>query len=305
MENILKTNNLLKKYKDKIAVNKVNITINRGDIYGFLGENGAGKTATIKMIMGQEKSDEGTIELFGETININSYIHKNRIGILPEKQIFYPMLTAKENLEIHRRYLGVQNKKKIDEVLSLVKLNGISKSVDKFSTEMKQRLGLARALLNEPELLILDELTKGLDTAAINEIKQIIITLNKRKNVTVLVCSNKFHEVENWVSKVGIIHRGNLVKEVLYKDLNQKNRVYLKLRVSNLEKACVILEKNCCISNYKIFKNNSILIFEKLDNVEDINKQLVDNGIGISELKIHTENIEDYFFRLIKGEKYV
>lgn len=305
MENILKTNNLLKKYKDKIAVNKINITINRGDIYGLLGENGAGKTSTIKMIMGQEKWDEGSIELFGETINKEDYIYKNRIGILPEKQIFYPMLTAKENLEIHRRYLGVQNKNKIDEVLSLVKLKGISKSVDKFSTVMKQRLGLARALLNEPEFLILDELTKGLDTAAINDIHEIITALNKKKKVTILICSNRFREVESWFSKVGIIHKGNLVKEAFYKDLNGKNRIYLKLRVSNLEKAAVILEKDCYISNYRISENNVIRIFEKLDSVENINRNMVNNGVGISELKVHTENIEDYFLRIIEGEEDV
>jgi len=215
------------------------------------------------------------------------------------------MLTAKENLEIHRRYLGVQNKNKIDEVLSLVKLKGISKSVDKFSTVMKQRLGLARALLNEPEFLILDEPTKGLDAVAINDIHEIITVLNKKKKVTILICSNRFREVESWFSKIGIIHNGNLVKEAFYKDLNGKNRIYLKLRVSNLEKAAVILEKDCYISNYRISENNVICIFEKLDSVENINRNMVNNGVGISELKVHTENIEDYFLRIIEGEEDV
>ncbi|WP_234122656.1 ABC transporter ATP-binding protein [Clostridium hydrogenum] len=305
MENILKTNNLFKSYKDKIIVNKINMIVRKGEVYGLLGQDGAGKTSTIKMIIGQVIPDEGSIELFGETINSKSSEYKRRIGVLLEKQSFYPMLTARENLEVHRRYMGIQDKKRIDEILSLVKLNEINKSVDKFSTEMKQRLGLARALLNEPEFLILDEPIKGLDVSAVNDMLQIILEINKRKGVTVLICSNTLRDIQSLTNRIGIMHKGTLLKEVLSKDLQGKNKIYLQLKVSNQKKATVVLEKNCGINNYRIIKNNVILIFEKLDDVENINKIMVNNGIGISELKVHTEDIEDYFFRLTGEEKDV
>jgi len=306
MEPILKTMDLTKKYKNEIVVDKINMTINKGDIYGFLGRNGAGKTTTLKMIMGQTSLNSGYIEVFGENISYKNYQYKSRIGILTETPAFYPKLTAKDNLEIHRRCMGIQDKKRIAEVLALVELgNEGSKSVGKFSLGMKQRLGVARALLNSPEFLILDEPTNGLDPVGISHIREIILKLNKQRNTTVLICSHILSEIEHMATKIGVINNGILIEEVLYKELEEKNKTYLQIRVNNQRKAATILEQKCGISQYKVYEDNIIRIFDNVYEAENINKQMIDNGVLIRELKVNRETLEDYFLRLTGGEKSV
>lgn len=299
MNSILKTIDLTKKYKNKIIINNLNMNINKGDIYALLGRNGAGKTTTLKMISGQTAIDSGSIEIFGETISNQDYTYKNRIGMIIGAPTFYPKLTAKENLEIYRRCIGVQNKKRIDDVLELVNLNDAgNKNVGKYSLGMKQRLGLARALLNSPEFLILDEPTIGLDPAEIGEIRSILLSLNKEQNTTILICSHILSEIEHMATKIGIIHKGVLIEEFSYKEFEKKNVNYLKIRVNDQKKAAIVLEQNCGINKYKIYEENVICIFEKLDTVETINKQLVNNGVSIAELKINNQTLENYFINL-------
>ncbi len=306
MDSILKTSNLTKKYKDKIVVNKINMTINKGDIYGFLGRNGAGKTTTLKMLMGQATPSSGGIEIFGETISCKDYKYKSRVGLILETPTFYQKLTAKDNLEIHRRSMGIQDKKSIDKVLELVDLsNAGNKKVEKYSLGMKQRLGMARALLNSPEILILDEPTNGLDPVGISRIREIILKLNKERNTTVLICSHILSEMEHMATKIGIIHNGNLIEEILYKELEEKNKAYLQIKVSNQEKAAIILEQKCGINKYKVYEEDIIRIFDNSYEAENINKQMMDNGVLIKELKMNNETLEDYFFRLTGGEKVV
>lgn len=304
MEPILKTMNLTKKYKNKIVVDKINMTINKGEIYGFLGRNGAGKTTTLKMIMGQAAIDSGCIDIFGKTISHKDYKYKSRIGILIEAPTFYSKLTAKDNLEIHRRCMGIQDKKRIDEVLALVDLsNEGSKSVGKYSLGMKQRLGVARALLNSPEILILDELTNGLDPVGISHIREIILKLNKERNTTVLICSHILSEIEQMATKIGVINHGILIEEVLYKELQEKNKTYLQIKVNNQKKAATILEQKCGISQYKVYEDNIIRIFDNVDEAENINRNMMDSGVLIRELKVNSETLEDYFLRLTTFEK--
>jgi bacitracin transport system ATP-binding protein len=303
---ILKTHDLTKKYKDKVVVNKLNMTINKGDIYGFLGQNGAGKTTTLKMILGQTTINSGELEIFGELVGKRDYAHKSRIGALMEVPSFYMGLTARENLEIHRRYMGIQDKKKIDEVIELVGLSAVmSKSVRKFSLGMKQRLSMARALLNMPELLILDEPINGLDPVGISDIRRTIQELNREKNVTVLFSSHILSEVQQLATKVGIIHESNLLEEIEYKDLEEKNKSYLQVIVDNEKKAVVALEQKFGITQYRVYENGLIRIFERLDEIEEINRQLITSGIGLKQSEIKKENLEDYFLRLTGGRGHV
>lgn len=306
MDIILKTSNLTKKYKDKVVVNKLNMTINKGDIYGFLGRNGAGKTTALKMIMGQATVDSGSIEVFGETINSNDYKYKSRIGLILENPTFYPKLTARENLEVYRRGMGVQDKKRIDEVLNLVDLSDVgNKNVEKYSMGMKQRLGMARALLNNPELLIIDEPTNSLDPVGIGQIREIILKLNRERNTTVLICSHILSEIELMATKIGIIHKGNLIEEVLHKELEKRNKSYLQIKVNNQKKAAIILEQEFGINEYRIYEDDIIRIFDNSYEPEDINKQMIYNGVLVKELKVNSEALENYFFRLTGGEKSV
>ncbi|AKN30204.1 bacitracin ABC transporter ATP-binding protein [Clostridium carboxidivorans P7] len=306
MNIILKTSNLTKKYKDKVVVNKLNMTINKGDIYGFLGRNGAGKTTTLKMIMGQATANSGSIEIFGETISSSDYKYKSRIGLILENPTFYPKLTAKENLEVYRRSMGVQDKKKIDKVLDLVDLSDeVNKNVEKYSLGMKQRLGMARALLNNPEFLIIDEPTNSLDPVGISQIREIILKLNKERNTTVLICSHILSEIELMATKIGIIHKGNLVEEVLYKELEKTNKSYLQIKVNDQKKASIILEQKFGINEYRIYEDNIIRIFDNSYEPENINKQMIENEVLVKELKVNSEALEDYFFRLTGGEKSV
>lgn len=306
METVLKTINLTKTYRNRIVVDKINITINKGDIYGFLGRNGAGKTTTLKLIIGQSVMDRGSIEVFGERISSGDYKYKSRIGVLIDKPAFYPKLSARENLEIHRRCMGIQDKKRIDEVLGLVELSDTGKrAVEKFSMGMCQKLGLAKALLNYPELLILDEPTNGLDPVAIGNIRKIILKLNKEQNTTVLICSHILSEIQHLATKIGVIHNGALLEEFSYKDLMEQNKTYLQLRVNDQKKAAAILEENCRITKYKVYEEDIIRIFEDLDQPEMINKKMVENGVLVKELIVNRENLEDHFLRITAGEQNV
>jgi bacitracin transport system ATP-binding protein len=304
MDTILRTYDLTKNYKDKIVVNRVNMTINKGDIYGFLGQNGAGKTTTIRLIMGHIKASGGSIELFGEPVDAKSYMHKSRIGVLMDAPCFYPKLTVQENLEVYRRYMGIQNKKRIDEVLALLELDKVSdKVVNKFSFGMKQRVEIAKALLNEPEFLILDEYTNGLDPEGIKNLREVILKLNREHNVTVLMSSHILSEIESIATKVGIIHKGALLEEMDYSSIKEKSRQYLTIRVKDEKKAAMVLEQKCGITQYRVYEDGLINIFENIEMPEYISQQIVENGIGISELKMNNENLEDYFLRLIGGSK--
>jgi len=302
MEHILKTYNLTKKYKDSKVVNSLNMTINKGEIYGFLGQNGAGKTTTIRMIMGLVKPTDGEIELFGETIKSKNYPLYGRTGSLIEFPGFYPNLTAEENLEIHRRMIGMEGKGCIKDALATVGLSDTKgKKVKNFSLGMKQRLGIGRALLHNPEFLILDEPTNGLDPIGIKEIRELILDLCNKKEISVLVSSHILSEIQLLASKIGIIHKGTLLEEIDYQELQKRNRHYLNIKVNDDKKAAFILEKKLNIEDYVVWENGIIRVYEKLNESGNINKVLVSNDVNVNELAVTVDNLEDYFIRLTGG----
>ncbi len=303
-ETILKTNNLSKTYKKQTIVNKLNINIYSGDIYGFIGKNGAGKTTTIRMITGLAKKTSGEIELFGE--NEEKELNKKRslVGSLVETPTFYGELSAEENLEISRLVRNIPGKDCIKEVLETVGLKDVgNKKVKNFSLGMKQRLGIANALLGNPKLLILDEPINGLDPISIVEIRELLKRINKEKGVTILISSHILSELSEIATRYGIINNGELVEELSSKELKEKCKQYIELKVNDSKKATVVLESKLNIKSYEVLPNNIIKVYEKLDSLGDINTTLALNGIVLELSSLKGQNLEDYFLNVIGGNK--
>ncbi|NFM46599.1 ABC transporter ATP-binding protein [Clostridium botulinum] len=302
MENILKTYNLTRKYGTTAVVDNINMNIKKGEIYGFLGRNGAGKTTTLRMIMGLISPTKGEYELFGKKMGNREVF--GRIGAIIETPGFYPNLTARENLDIHRRLMGIPNKEYVDEALEIVGLTNYDikkKKVKKYSLGMKQRLGVARALLHKPELLILDEPTNGLDPVGIKEMRETLLDLNKKKEITILVSSHILGEIQQLATKIGIIHNGKLLEEIDYKSFEKKNRHYINLRVDNDKRAVTILEKSMNIKDYEVTEPNRIRIYEMLDKSNDVAKKMISEGVDVYEVNVMNDTLEDYFVRLTGG----
>lgn len=299
MEYVLRTHNLSKEFKKFTAVSNLNMNIKRGEIYGFLGENGAGKTTTIRMIMGLIKSSTGEIEIFSEKGAKQNRDLLKRIGSMIEYPGFYPNLTAKENLDIHRRMMGVQDKECITNALKVTGIQEVKdKKVKEFSLGMKQRLGIARAILHHPEFLILDEPTNGLDPSGIKEIRELILDLCHKQGITFLISSHILSEIQQMATKIGIIHKGELLEEIEYDELQKRNRHYINIRVDNDKKASIILEKELNISDYVVWEKNNLRVYEDLEQASKINKILVSNELCVDELSVKVDSLEDYFLRL-------
>ena len=302
MDNVIRTVGLSKYYRAKKAVDSIDIHVDRGDIYGFLGQNGAGKTTTIRMIMGLIQPSKGEVHLFGERMLPGRYVHYNRIGSVIESDGFYPNLTAAENLEIHRRLMGVTNKNYLEEALELTGMTEVrNKQVKGFSMGMKQRLGISRALLHRPELLVLDEPTNGLDPVGIKEIRRLIVDLSVKRNITVFISSHILSEIQQIATRIGIIHEGVLLEEIGYDELQKKNRNYIELRTGNDRKASFLLETILGITDYRIVEQGVLRIYERLGESAAMNKVLSDNGVEISGIAVMNETLEDYFIQLTGG----
>lgn len=296
METILKTNNLTKKFGHKIAVNKVNMTINKGDIYGFIGKNGAGKTTLMKMVLNLTYKTSGEIELFESK---NSKENGKRIGSLIEAPGLFKNATAYENM--YRFSLIYGNTNDINELLKLVGLKNVAKKkVKDFSLGMKQRLGIAIALLGSPEFLVLDEPINGLDPAGIKEIRDVILKLNKEKGITFLISSHLLDELSKVVTKYGIIDNGVLVEEVSSKELIDRCKNKLVIVTNDLNKTKEVL-KEIANENDIIIKDNQIELLSHVEEGEKINKLLATHNIFASKICPILDSLEDYFIKKIGG----
>jgi ABC-2 type transport system ATP-binding protein len=221
---IIKTHNVTKCFQEKEVVSKINMNVKKGEIYGFLGPNGSGKTTLMKMLTNLIKPTAGEIEIFGQPLTpSSSYDVLGRIGSMIEYPIFYEKFTAKENLELHCEYMGYHNKKAINEVLEMVHLINIdNKPVENFSLGMKQRLGIARAIITRPELLILDEPINGLDPIGIREIRNLFKLLCKEYDITMLISSHILAEIEQMADTIGVVNKGKLIEEVSLEEMRRK-----------------------------------------------------------------------------------
>lgn len=303
MQYILRTQALTKQYRSLTAVRNVSMSIMPGDIYGFLGQNGAGKTTTMRMIMGLIKPTSGSVELFGNDTAGGMNKAFERIGSIIEYPGFYLNLSGAENLEIHRRYMGMGNKACVDESLKTVGLLGAkNQRVKSYSLGMKQRLGLARALLHHPELLVLDEPTNGLDPAGIKEMRQLFIGLARQRGITFLISSHLLAEVEQLATKIGIIHKGNLIEEMDSDTLRGKTRNCLEIQTTDERRAAVLIEQELGTKDYQIMGNGSLRLYQYLDTPEKVNACLLSNGVGVKTVTLSGDNLEDYFLKLTGGE---
>ena len=299
-EYILELKDLSKKYKNINVVDHINMKIKKGDIYGFIGKNGAGKSTTLKMIAGLALPSGGEIKLFGEKRNCMT---ARRIGALIENPGLYPQLSAYDNMNVKGIGMGLCDKSKILELLELVKLDPQSKkAIKNFSLGMKQRLGIALALLGNPDFLILDEPINGLDPEGIREIRELIQYLNEVKKMTIIISSHILGELSKIATRYGIIRDGVLIEEISVQDLKIKCQDYLSIKVDNAKLAIPILEKKLRIQNYQIHEDNEIWIFDDLDS-QQINFTLTTNHISVFSIFYQKQDLESYFLEKIGGEK--
>ncbi|SFS30864.1 ABC transporter ATP-binding protein [Marininema halotolerans] len=240
---VVQTKGLTRCYQKFTAVDHVDLTIRRGEIYGFLGPNGAGKTTTIRMLLGLIRSTSGQVKIFGESLEVKKKEILRRVGSLVESPSYYGHLTGQENLEIARRILGV-SPSNIEHVLERVRLTNVAdKKVKQYSLGMKQRLGIALALLGNPEILILDEPTNGLDPGGMQEVRSLIQELSKEQGVTILVSSHLLSEIDQIAHRVGIIRRGKMIFQDRMETLREMSRPRMRLGVNRVEEATRYLTK--------------------------------------------------------------
>lgn len=301
-EVILKTYNITKKYGNQVAVNNVNMTIKKGEIYGFIGQNGAGKTTLIRFITGLIHKTGGEIELLGATGEAELNKSRTMIGSLIETPSFYTNMTARENLEVSRLVRNIPGKKCIDEVLELVGLKDVEKKkVKNFSLGMRQRLGIANALMGNPKLLILDEPINGLDPMGIVEIRELLKKINKEKDMTILISSHILSELSELATTYGIISNGKLIEEITSEQLAEKCRQYIDLKVDDTSRAVTLLERELGISDYEVLEDKKIKVFSNLENVGEVNSILSKSGVIVQSISIKGENLEEYFMNKIGG----
>ncbi|MHC6180443.1 ABC transporter ATP-binding protein [Clostridium sp. JNZ X4-2] len=301
---IVKTIDLSKKYKDNLVVNNLNLNIKRGEIYGFIGKNGAGKSTTMRILTGLSKPTSGKINLFGfdSKNKINNF--RKRIGALIESPALYPDMSAYENLEACRIQKGVPGKKSTEKLLEFVDLSNCGKKkVKNFSMGMKQKLGLAIALMGDPELLILDEPVNGLDPMGIVQIREKLKKLNKDKNMTILISSHILGELYQLASCFGIIHKGKLIEELTLEDLNKKCKRSLNIKVDDIQKSVVILERELNTDNFSVLADETIALYDYIDNPGKISNALSKSNITVEQIVTKGQNLEDYFMNLIGGLK--
>ncbi|QTD40537.1 ABC transporter ATP-binding protein [Sporosarcina sp. Te-1] len=299
-ELIIETKNLTKKFGATRVVNHVDMKVKKGEIYGFLGPNGAGKTTTIRMLLGLARPSKGSIHMFGKDIRKEKLAILRKVGSLVEYPSYYGHLTARENLEAVRVLLDVP-KSRIDEVLSIVRLTKDAKRpVKGFSLGMKQRLGIATALLGNPELLILDEPTNGLDPSGILEMRELIKSMPKEHGITIVVSSHLLSEIDQMATQVGIITKGRIIFQDSIQKLREQASSSIKLTVNDVEAAWKTLLSNGFTTD--LVQNNIYIDRGTDDHVAAIVKSLVEHDFSIYRVEEQKKSLEEIFLELTGKE---
>ena len=292
-----------KKYGKYTVLDDLSLHVGYGEIYGFLGLNGAGKTTTIKMLLAMIKPNAGSLCIMGEKVDAGNCKIWGKVGYL-EEVTFYPGLTVMENLEIARRMQGVLDKTSIQNVVNKLKLNShINKKAKHLSLGNKQRLGLAKALINNPKILILDEPINGLDPAGIVEIRELIRDLSKNSGITVFMSSHILEELSKLATRIGIIHEGKLIEEIKADELEQELEKYLILDGKDRASIKRILFNHGY--TFEIDNKGHIRLTDLLSiqNPERLSELLVKSGQPPTMVYAVSEDLESYFFRKISGDK--
>lgn len=314
VEYVIETKNLTKKFGKEIGVNSIDMKIEKGKIYGLLGRNGAGKTTTMCMLLNLSNPSSGEISIFGENYKENPKEIYKKIGSIIETPGFYENLTAEENLKLFSKLRGNYNEENIHYVLELVSLDKEPKKCFKnYSLGMKQRLGIAAAIVHNPEILILDEPINGLDPIGIQEIRKLLKRLVDECGTTVLISSHILSEIEYIADVIGVMHKGQLIEELSKEELHEKLNKYVDFEVSDIDLAVQVLEKAGFIKDsdftVKLTSNkeldtidkSAIRLFSHLGLRSKINTAFVKSGIEVQRINLNEENLEQFFINLIGG----
>ena len=300
---VIETKQLTKIYGKQTVVSNVSLHVKRGRIYGLLGRNGAGKTTIMKMILGLTPITSGQVDVFGKNIKGQEKRVFPRIGAMIETPGFYPNLTGTENLEIFSKLRGTAAPHAVENALKVVGLPYKDKKLfGKYSLGMKQRLGIANAILHEPELLILDEPTNGLDPIGIAEVREFIKNLSTMCEKTILISSHILSEISLLADDIGIIDKGILLEESSMRELEKKNRRYVLLQVSDIPKASLILERQFGLKDYSVQDDHTIRLYDTSLDVAAINKALVVQDVAVIGSGLYNDSLEDYFKKITGGE---
>jgi ABC-2 type transport system ATP-binding protein len=299
---ILKTHNLTKCYNGVNALNNVSITLQAGKIYGLIGQNGAGKSTFMRLVTGLAFPSSGSLELFGHSGEKELQLERKRVGSMIEYPSLSPNLTAKDNLRLHRIMRGIPDKDLEDELLEIVGLADTGKKKAKdFSLGMKQRLGIAIALLGNPELLILDEPVNGLDPLGVVEIRKLIKRLSEERQMTILISSHNLPELYQTATDYIIIHKGEIKQALTLEELEERCKHHFLLSSVEPEKLVGILDMKLKAKNYKVMPDKSVKLYDFLEEKEQVARTLFENGIIITNFSNEGDTLEDYFLSIVGG----
>lgn len=300
---VIETKQLTKIYGDQKAVSNVNLHVEKGRIYGLLGRNGAGKTTIMKMILGLTSITSGEVDVFGKNIKGREKRVYPRIGAIIETPGFYPNLTGTENLEIFAKLRGTPAPNAVKNALEVVGLPYKNKKLfSKYSLGMKQRLGIANAILHDPELLILDEPTNGLDPIGIAEVRDFIKNLSVERGKTILISSHILSEISLLADDIGIIDHGVLLEESSMEELKRKNGKYILLQVSDVSKSTLILERQFGLKDYSVQDDHTLKIYDTSLDMASVNKSLMLDDISVISSGLCNGTLEDYFRKITGGD---
>lgn len=298
---ILKTENISKTYGKHRVLNNVSITLESGKIYGLIGVNGAGKTTLMRQIIGLSVPDSGEIELFGKRGKETSSERK-RLGCLIEAPGLVTNLTAAQNLHLHRIMHGIAGKEIEQQLLEMVGLANTGKKKAKdFSLGMKQRLGIADALIGSPEFLILDEPINGLDPMGVVEVRNLLTDLCRNQGITILISSHNLPELYQVATDYIIMHKGEVIRTLTAEELDEECRQYIIIRCTDEGKLVNIIETKLNTSNYKVMPDKSVQLYDYLDDMDFVAKTLHENDVVVLGLSLNGDSLENYFTNLIGG----
>ena len=298
-ETVLKATGLTKRYKDFTALDGADLTVYRGDIYGLIGRNGAGKTTLMKTVTGLTAKSDGEYEIFGKS-GAAAEAERGRIGCLIENPAFFGNMTAFQNLRYYCCQKGIADISCIDKVLGLVQLTEAkNKKFKTFSLGMKQRLGIAFAMLDNPDLLILDEPINGLDPIGISELRDTFRRLNSESSMTIMISSHILSELYAVADRFLFIDRGKVLKEMTKEDLDLECSRCVSIKTDDTKSASVVLENELGISDYKVISSNEIRVYEKGADPSIIVRAIVNKGIAVFGLSESGISLEDYYKQLV------
>ena len=301
---VIQTMGLSKRYKENWAVDHLDLRVEQGDIYGFIGRNGAGKSTTLKLLCGLARPTQGGALIFGKPIRDS--VARRRVGALIEQPGLYPDLSGRENLRLYATLLGLDSPvRQVDEILETVGLSPKEKKpVKHYSMGMKQRLGVGLALLGGPDLLLLDEPINGLDPEGIREMRELLLRLNRERGLTLLISSHILGELSKVATRYGIIQQGRMVEQITAGELAQKCTDYLHLQADQPQKAAALLERELHLSRWEMRQEGEIRIYEAADT-KAVGQILTQAGIAVEEMGMHRQDLEGYFLERMGGADHV